>query len=607
MNSIAVIFRGSRRFAVPGAFSLVWFLTVAGFAQQKPHDRNAQPVDGTWELNAPPLSNSYPLTDESKPQPGVPRGTTWSFELHNSKEFPGTARAIGVYVPAEYTSKKPACVYVALDGIDNQIPAVFDNLIYKHEMPVTIAVGVAAGSVAAAGSEQDSRMERSLEFDSLNGRLASLILNEVLPAVEQQTTPDGRRILLSRNPNDRAIAGVSTGGIGAFNVAWERPDAFRRVFTSVGTFVGMRGGEQLYVLVRKTEPKPLRVFMNDGFYDEWNGGPEMGDWFMSNLTMERALEFAGYDVAHIWGQGTHDAHQSAQITPAVMRWLWRDWPKPIVAQAPGNPRLKEVLIDGEDWHVEAKGCAQPIFLASDEGGKVFVSAGQKLVPLKANASCPAAGDLPIAFGPHGSAYMGAEGKILKFATGGRVETLADGIHAEGLTVSSKGNLYVAAGPELWLIRPNGEKVELSESLKDASAVTLTPDERWLFVGQRASHLSLSFRVLPDGTVDDGELFYDVYVPAWADGSGLAAVVMDREGRAYAATRMGVQIFDHNGRVIGILPLPGNQPAESLVFGGPNFSLLYVYSGGEVYVRKLKVGANPPASALREIPNWGAGL
>jgi hypothetical protein len=171
-------------------------------------------------------------------------------------------------------------------------------------------------------------------------------------------TADGRKIRLSRDAGDHMIGGGSTGGIGAFTVAWEHPEQFSRVFTAIGTFVGMRGGESYYVQVRKTEPKPIRIFMQDGSHDEWWGGPEMGDWWMSNQTMERALSFAGYDVQHAWGLGTHDGQQAAAVFPDAVRWLWRDWPKPVQAEISGNPVLKSVLRDGGPC--ECHTC--PIFL-----------------------------------------------------------------------------------------------------------------------------------------------------------------------------------------------------------------------------------------------------
>src|SRR5262249_27094305 len=105
-------------------------------------------------------------------------------------------------------------------------------------MPVTIAIGVSPGTVHSATPAVNPRFDRTLESNTLTARLRLFMTDEVLPAVEQHNTPDGKRILLSPNPGDRAIGGGSTGAIAAFNVAWQRPDAFRRVFSSIGTYVG---------------------------------------------------------------------------------------------------------------------------------------------------------------------------------------------------------------------------------------------------------------------------------------------------------------------------------------------------------------------------------
>ena len=165
-------------------------------------------------------------------------GQTFTFPLTDSAIFPGTARTITVYVPAAYQGDKPACVYVGLDSLGFNAATVFDNLIAQHAMPITIGIGVSPGAVASASPPDNPRFDRSFEFDSLSDRLARFLVEEVIPQVEQRKTPDGRPILLSNNPNDRAIGGGSTGAIAAFTVAWERPDAFRRVFSAIGTLCG---------------------------------------------------------------------------------------------------------------------------------------------------------------------------------------------------------------------------------------------------------------------------------------------------------------------------------------------------------------------------------
>jgi len=568
----------------------------------------------------PPASDNYPPGPDSQPNSSVPAGRIFKFELTDSKIFPDTTRTITVYVPAEYKGDKPACVYVGLDGLGFNAATVFDNLIAQHAMPVTIGIGVSPGVVASANSPESPRFDRSFEFDSRSDRLARFLIEEVMPEVERHPTPEGRAISLSADPNDRAIGGGSTGAIAAFTVAWERPDAFRRVFSAIGTYVGMRGGEQYYVLVRKTDPKPLRIFMQDGVHDEWPGGPEMGDWWMSNQTMNRALEFAGYDVRHTWGAGTHNGSQATSVFPDAMRWLWRDWPAPIPAAEPGNPVLKAILQPGEDWQVAADGCASVTNLAANPQGQIFYPArgpreiSEIVTDGKPLPCAQPAGTAAIAFGADGRVYaVRTEGgvKATDQAAHGPAKILGQGLDIASLTVRNNGDIYAVTRTrnlenELWLIRANGEKLRLDKDLKGASGVALSPDGLWLFVAQSLSRTGLSYRVRSDGTIDAREAFYDFYVPTWADDSGAAGIGMDRDGRAYVATRMGVQVFDRNGRVAAILPLPGNAAGTSLCFGGHDFDTLYVTSGGKVYRRKLHVTGAPPWAAPVKLPPWGAG-
>jgi gluconolactonase len=528
------------------AATLLPLAICAGAWAQAPPVIEKPPV---IDESTPPPFDDYPLGPDSQPHPSVPAGKTFKFEMTDSHVFPGTVRTISVYIPDAYRAEKPACVYVGLDSLSFNAPVVFDNLIAQHAMPVTIGIGVSPGSVPSVQAPANPRFDRSLEFDSMNDRLATFILNEVLPAVEQHKTPDGKPILLSSNPDDRAIGGGSTGAIAAFTVAWQRPEAFHRVFSSIGTYVGMRGGEQYYVQVRKTEPKPIRIFMQDGVHDEWPGGPEMGDWWMSNLTMNRALEYAGYDVRHVWGAGTHNGGHATAVFPEAMRWLWRDWPAPVKAGISGNLFLQAILEPGQDW----------------------TASGEKMPGDKA-----------------GAPDFGA------------------GLAVRDFTSLSNGNKYAVTATELWLVRASGEKVKLDEGLKGAAGVAVSPDGLWLFVSQGLSRTGFSYRVLGDGRVDAKAPFYDFYVPAWADDSGANEIAMDRDGRAYVATRMGVQVFDRNGRVAAILPLPGNGAATGIRFGGPDLDTLFVSVDGKVYQRKLHVRGVGPGEAPFPLPTWGAG-
>ena len=211
-------------------------------------------------------AEKYPVDSASIEQTGVPKGETIKFTFDQSAIFPGTSRECWVYIPAQYQPGKPACVYVNQDGIQWKAPTVFDNLIFKNEMPVTIGVFVTPGKVLAdSGTNALNRFNRSFEYDGLGDAYARFILTEILPEVEKQKASDGREIHLSKSGNDRAIGGSSSGAICAFTTAWEHPEAFSRVFSAIGTYIGLRGGDRYPILVRKYEPKPIRIFLQDGY------------------------------------------------------------------------------------------------------------------------------------------------------------------------------------------------------------------------------------------------------------------------------------------------------------------------------------------------------
>ncbi|WP_332369195.1 alpha/beta hydrolase [Spirosoma telluris] len=158
------------------------------------------------------VTESYPVHPDAQPQEGVPKGEVLKFTFDTSKIFPGTWREYWVYVPAQYQPSQPACVYINQDGVQWQAPAVFDNLIHKKEMPVTIGVFVMHGRVKAANpNEALDRFNRSFEYDGLGDKYARFLLEELLPDVETRKTSDGRAIRLSKNGNDRAIGGSSSG------------------------------------------------------------------------------------------------------------------------------------------------------------------------------------------------------------------------------------------------------------------------------------------------------------------------------------------------------------------------------------------------------------
>ena len=266
--------------------------------------------------------------------------------LRGSEIYPGTVHTYKISVPDAYDGTTPAALYVGLDGILCNAPQVMDSLMAAGRMPLTIGVFLQPGYIAD-GDGNVLRYNRSNEFDATDARFARFLEMELLPAVEAATTADGRAIVLSQKPEERMIFGLSSGGIAAFNAAWHRPDMFGKVFSGCGTFVPMRGGNDIEAIVRKHEPLPLRIYLQDGFTDTWN--PIFGSWYEANRKLASALEFAGYDCGFDWAEGGHSVARASQIFPEVMTWMWRDYPAALPTGTTGNGLLKNLLIAGEGW------------------------------------------------------------------------------------------------------------------------------------------------------------------------------------------------------------------------------------------------------------------
>jgi enterochelin esterase-like enzyme len=469
-------------------------------------------------------TESYPIDPAFEEQPNVPKGEVLKFTFDQSKIFPGTWREYWVYVPAQYQPDKPACVYVNQDGIQWNAPTVFDNLIYSKEMPVTIGVFVMHGKVKAANpAEANDRFNRSFEYDGLGDAYARFILEEVLPEVEKQKTTDGRVIRLSKSGNDRAIGGSSSGAVCAFTAAWERPDAFTRVFSAIGTYVGLRGADRYHTLVRKFEPKPIRIYMQDGANDL---NIYAGDWWMANQTMLRALQFAGYEVMHQWGEGGHNGKHGNAVFPAAMRFLWKNWPEAILVGKSKNQVLSTILIPGEIWEKDAD-TEQNEKKAKHQAGEILAYNGNRY----------------------------SFGQINK---------------------KDHGNIY--------LVKSGGGKETVDKGLMGVSGIALSPDQTLLYVTEPASHWVWSYQIQPDGSLAYKQKFGWLHVEDTEESAKASGIACDREGRIYVGTRSGVQILDQTGRVNAILPTPGE--ATNISFGGRDFDTIYATINGAVYKRKL---------------------
>lgn len=266
--------------------------------------------------------DAYKLGPDSERRDGVPKGTvtthTWE-----SKIYPNTKRNYYVYVPAQYDPNKPAALMVFQDGHaylnengDFRVPIVFDNLINKKEMPVTIALFVDPGYWMGTPPPENffRSQNRSLEYDDVSDQYVTFLITELIAEV-------GKTYKISDDPKMHAICGLSSGGICAFTAAWFRPDYFHKVLSHIGSFTDIRGGHVYPTLIRKSAKRDIKVFLQDGSNDLNN---TFGDWWLANLQMESSLRYRGYDYKFEGGTGGHTSKHGGSIFPASLRWLWSD-------------------------------------------------------------------------------------------------------------------------------------------------------------------------------------------------------------------------------------------------------------------------------------------
>jgi len=555
-------------------------------------------------------ADDYKPGPDSLPQPDVPTGTLSKYTFEHSKIFPGTTRDYWVYVPKQYDAAKPSPVMIFQDGVLYQAPNVLNNLIHKKEIPPLIGIFVTPGRVKALSTNALDRFNRSYEYDGLGDNYARFLLEELLPHIATN-----QNLNLSTNGNDRAIAGSSSGGICAFTAAWERPDAFRRVFSSVGTFVGLRGGNEYPTLIRKTEPKPIRIFLQDGTNDLSAYG---GNWFLANEEMLSALEFAGYDVNHVWGEGGHNGKQATAIFPDALRWLWRDYPAPMVANSEKKSRqpLMDILEPGEDWQIASMGHKFTEGPAVSPKGELYFSdlLLQHIYKLGLDGRVTvfkeeSGGANGMMFGPDGRLYVcqNRKKRIVSFDKAGKEEVIVEQADSNDLAVAYNGNIYFTdpLNGKVWLINAQREKIVVDEGIAEANGIRLSPDQSLLYVADTRGRFVYSFQIQPDGKLAHKQRFCRMHLDDPSIRSAADGMTVDTEGRLYVATEIGLQVCDQAGRVIGIIPKPQDRWLSNAVFAGPNFNLLCVTCGDKVYVRRTKAkGAlswqppiKPPAPRL----------
>jgi len=563
-------------------------------------------------LSVPLTADDYVLGPDSERHAGVPKGKVTKYEWNASKIYPGTARDYWVYVPEQYNPRQPARTMVFQDGATfvNEAGAfrtqiVFDNLIHKGDLPVIIGVFINPGVVQPAGPDTQGRFNRSYEYDAVGDRYPRFLMEEILPQV-------GKLYNLSSDPNDRAISGSSSGGNCSFNAAFSRPDAFRRVLSFIGGFTNLRGDHIYPSLVRKMETLPLRVFLQDG-----TGDVNIN----SNYELKLALDHAGYDSKLVVGTEGHNSKHGSAILPDALRWLWRDYQKPIAKPKDGVRHFltNNVLDPAKDWELVSQGHKFTEGPAVDTEGNVFfsdipnnrihrIALDGKVTVFKEDSG----GANGLMFGPDGRLYACQNGRkrIVAWSRDGKESVLAEDVQSNDLAVNSRGEIYFTdpSNKRVWFIDARGVKRVVHEGIALPNGVRLSPDQSFLTVTDTAGRWVWSFLIEPGGSLANGVPFHRLEIPDEVESgllrSGADGMTVDNEGFLYVATKLGIQICDPAGKTVGILRKPQTADPSNVVFGGADLQTLYVTSGDKVFRRSIRrkgvlpwVAVKPPKPRL----------
>ena len=554
-------------------------------------------------------AQEYKIGPDSQRQPNVPAGQVTRHSW-TSRIFPGTTRDYWIYVPAQYKADKPACVMIFQDGAGMvsetggfRVPIVFDNLIHKGGMPVTIGIFVNPGVLAALSPDQQPRYNRSFEYDALGDRYARFLIEEILPEVRKTYN-------LSKNPDDYAIGGSSSGAIAAYVAAWEHPEAFRRVLSFIGSFTNLRGGNILTSLARKTEPKPLRVFLQDGENDL---NIYSGSWYRANQDLAMALEYAGYETKFVVGTEGHNGKHGSAILPDALRWLWHGYPQPVLASKGGGKErqfVTEILDPASGWELVSQGHGFTEGPAVDPQGNVYFTDIPRNRIYRAGIDGKVSifredtgGSNGLMFGPDGRLYAAQNGRrrIVAYAMDGKESVIAEGVASNDLAVAKNGGVYFSDPPDrsVWYIDPKGRsRVAYKGDIKFPNGVRINPDGSLLLVADMLSKWIWSFQIQADGSLENGQPFYRLETPDDDSASGADGMTLDSEGYLYVATKLGIQICDQPGRVVAIVPKPDNAWLSNAVLGGPGFEYLYITHGEKVYRRHLRRKGIGPGEAIK---------
>ena len=539
-------------------------------------------------------SNTVEATDTTSHwQTGVPEGKIEGPFMHVSLGLPGVEHEYWLYVPASYDSSKPAALLICLDGLNQgrqwNLRKVMDSLIHAGEMPITVTLFISPGVLPSGKTTAYDRPMRSVEYDSRSDDLVRMLTTEMLPLLE-------KKYQLADSPCARMIMGNSSGGHAAFNAAWLRPDVFSKVYSGVGSFTALRDGHEFPTLIRKTKPKPIRVFLQDGSKDLNNFS---GDWWMANQYMLSSLQWAGYDVAHRWGDGGHNPQHGAAIMPEVLTWLWRDYPdcQPVSAR---KEREVEILSGPlEEWQRILPNVKAINKLVAGADNKLYVVTGAEAKTGRVQDEENAA--QVFAVGKNQALlfvdetgvktlYDSKKGKLVQEEKENKRKVISKDEGILDAIQTKDGVFYITDASELVFVPGiSSDKTRRLKIPGHPSALTISSEKTFIAMGDKRLPVGYTVGIDTTGFAGRAVPFFHYHVDVGKKDLAVTSMFTDSQNQVYAATSMGIQVSDQLGRCQYILPLPNNAPIQSMACID---STLYATDGSQLYRIQLRQPVAP---------------
>ena len=500
--------------------------------------------------------------------------------------------------------------YVSEDG-QMRAPIVLDNLIASGDMPATIALFVNPGHRGETEIEHEGwgqRSNRSVEYDTPSADYASFLIDELLPHVEKTYA-----VTFAKDPDKRAICGMSSGGICAWTVAWERPHEFGKVLSHIGSFTNIRGGHIYPALIRKTARKPIRVFLQDGANDLNNAH---GSWPLANQQMATALAFTGYDHRFVFGDGAHNGEHGGAILPESLRWLWRDWQGTLQSTSPAaalsadwqgtlqwtSPAAAlsaDWKLVGENYQFTDGACADPkdgsVYFSDLPKGMILQQGAEAARPLPWITEGPQISGLDI--GPENAFYAAVQStgedkkkRLVRIDPETKaITTIANGLNPNDLVVSRHGIIYVTDTQASSVLhvptsaRDLSRPQVLASGIVKPNGIALSPDHDLLYVSEYGGKHVWRYWLTDLGELRGGERFATLASVEGREDSGGDGMAVSSTGELYVTTHAGIQVIYPSGQVRGILPKPQDKATLSVAIAN---GYLYACSSDRVYRLKL---------------------